>query len=62
MPRFPRIHTTCVNRDIRAIETAMDEVHDITGWRRIMSAAGTPQLSGRGYEKTKVGPKGYSWC
>ena len=25
-----------------------DEVHDRTGWRRIVSAAATPQLSGTG--------------
>ena len=35
----------CVNRDMRAIETTKDEVHDRTGWRRIVSAAATPQPS-----------------
>ena len=38
----------CVNRDMRAIGTMKDEVHDRTGWRRIVSAAATPQLSGSG--------------
>ena len=33
----------CVNRDMRAIGTTKDEVHDRTGWRRIVSAAATPQ-------------------
>ena len=28
----------CVNRDMRAIGTTKDEVHCITGWRRIVSA------------------------
>ncbi len=28
-----------VNRDIRAIGTTKNEVHDRTGWRRIVSAA-----------------------
>ena len=36
----------CVNRDMRAIGTTKDEVHDRTGWRRIVSAAATPQSSG----------------
>ena len=36
----------CVNRDMRAIGTTLDEVHDRIGWRRIVSAAATPQLSG----------------
>ena len=34
-----------VNRDMRAIGTTKDEVHDRTGWRRIVSAAATPQPS-----------------
>ena len=36
----------CVNRDIRAIGTTKDEIHDRTDWRRIiiMSAATTLQL------------------
>ena len=34
------------NRDMRAIETTKYEVHDRTGWRRIVSAAATPQLDG----------------
>ena len=38
----------CVNRDMRAIGTTKDEVHDITSWRRIVSAAATPQPSGSG--------------
>ena len=38
----------CVNRDMRAIATTKDEVHDRTGWRRIVSAAATPQPSGSG--------------
>ena len=33
----------CVNRDMRAIGTTKDEVHDRTGWRRIESATATPQ-------------------
>ena len=35
-----------VNRDMRAIGTTKDYVHDRTGWRRIGSAATTPQPSG----------------
>ena len=31
----------CVNRDMRAIGNTKDEVHDRTGWRRIVSAAAT---------------------
>ena len=38
----------CVSRDITAIGTTKDEVHDRTGWRRIVSAAATPQPSGSG--------------
>ena len=40
----------CVNRDMRAIYigTTKDEVHDRTGWRRIVFAAATPQPSGSG--------------
>ena len=38
----------CVNRDMRAIGTTKDEVHDRTGWRRIVSAAATTQRSGSG--------------
>ena len=38
----------CVNRDMRAIGMTKDEVHDRTGWRRIVSAAATPQPSGSG--------------
>ena len=38
----------CVNRDMRAIGTTSDEVHDRNGWRRIVSAAATPQPSGSG--------------
>ena len=38
----------CVNRNMRAIETTTNEVHDRTGWRRIVSAAATPQPSGSG--------------
>ena len=37
-----------VNRDMRAIGTMKDEVHDRTDWRRIVSAASTPQPSGSG--------------
>ena len=37
-----------VNRDMRAIGTTSDMVHDRTGWRRIVSAAATPQPSGIG--------------
>ena len=33
----------CVNRDMRAIGTTKYEVHDRTGWRRIVSGAATPQ-------------------
>ena len=44
----------CVNRDMRAIGTTSDKVHDRTGWRRIVSAAATPQPSGSGYEKEKT--------
>ena len=38
----------CVNRDMGAIRTTKDEVIDRTGWRRIVSAAATPPLSGSG--------------
>ena len=38
----------CVNRDMGAIGTTKDEVHGRTGWRRIVSAAATPQPSGSG--------------
>ena len=38
----------CVNRDMRAIGTTKDEVHERTGWRRIVFAATTPQPSGSG--------------
>ena len=38
----------CVYRDMRAIGTTKDEVHDRTGWRRIISVAATPQPSGSG--------------
>ena len=38
----------CVNGDKRAIGTTKDEVHDKTGWRRIVSAAATPQPCGSG--------------
>ena len=38
----------CVNRDMRAIGKRNDEVHDRTGWRGIVSAAATSQLSGSG--------------
>ena len=38
----------CFNRDMRAIGTTKDEVHDRTGWRRIVYAAATPQSSGSG--------------
>ena len=38
----------CVNRDMRAIGTTKDEVHDRTGWRIIVSAAATTQPSGSG--------------
>ena len=38
----------CINRDMRAIGMTKDEVHDRTGWRRIVSAAATPQPSGGG--------------
>ena len=40
----------CVNRDMRAIGTTKYEVHDKTGWRRIVSAAATPQPGGRGWK------------
>ena len=47
---YPReeIEDDCVNRDMRAIGTTKDEVHDRTGWRRIVSAAATPDPSGSG--------------
>ena len=43
----------CINRDMRATGTTKDEVHDRTGWRRIVSAAATPQPSGSGYQRKK---------
>ena len=44
----------CVNRDMRAIGKTKDEVHGRTGWRRIVSAAATPQTSRRGLKKKNV--------
>ena len=38
----------CVNRDVRAIGTTEDEVHDRTSWMRIVYAAVTQQPSGSG--------------
>ena len=38
---------------MRAIGTTSDEVHDITGWRRIVSAAATPQSSVSGYRRRR---------
>ena len=43
----------CVNRDMRAIGMTKDEVHDRTGWRRIVSAAATLQPRGSGWKKKK---------
>ena len=43
----------CVTRDMIAIGTTNDEVHDRIGWRRIVSAAATPQPSGRGLKNNK---------
>ena len=43
----------CVNRDMRAIEATVDEVHAKSGWRKIVSAAATRQLSGSGLKKKK---------
>ena len=37
-----------VYRDMRALGTTTDGVHDRTGWRRIVSTAANPQLSGSG--------------
>ena len=37
-----------VSTGTRAIETTTDEVHDRTGWRRLVSAAAAPQPSGSG--------------
>ena len=49
----------CVNRDMRAIGTTKDEVHDLTGWRRIVSAAATPQPTGSGSKKKNS--ECYNW-
>ena len=38
----------CVNRDMSASGTMKHEVHGRTGWRRLVSAAATPQPSGSG--------------
>ena len=38
----------CFNQDLRATGATQVEGHDRTGWRRILSAAETPQLSGSG--------------
>ena len=46
--RPKQIWMNCVNRDTRAIGTTKDEIHDRSGWRRIVSAAATPQPSGSG--------------
>ena len=50
----------CVNRDMRAIGATKDEVHDRTGWMRIVSAAATPQFSGSGERegRREVGREG----
>ena len=51
---FPPHHLRwmdCVNRHMRAIGTTKDEVHDRTGWRRSVCAAGTPQPSGSSWKK-----------
>ena len=45
----------CVNRDMKAIETTKDEVHDITCWRRIVSATAAPQLSRSGLKNNNMG-------
>ena len=42
------IATHDMTRDMRAIRTTENEVHDRTGWSIIESSAATPQLSGRG--------------
>ena len=42
----PAIWMDCVNRDMIAIGTTKVEVHDITGWRRIVSATATQHPSG----------------
>ena len=44
----------CVNRDMRAIGTTKDEVHDRIVWRRIVSAAATPHPSVSGLKKQKM--------
>ena len=36
----------CVNRDMRVIGTTKDEVHDRTGWKRILSATPQPSWGG----------------
>ena len=38
----------CVNRDIRDIATTKYDIHDRTGWMRIVSSTATPQPSGSG--------------
>ena len=45
----------CVNRDMRAIGSTKYEFHDRTSWRRIVSAAATPQPSESGLKKKKSG-------
>ena len=55
----------CFNRDMTAIGTTKDEVHDRTGWRRIESTAGIPQPSfspaARGGNLVKNTPKPGYW-
>ena len=47
----------CVNRDMRAIGTTKDEVHDRTGWRRIVSAAVTHSQVGAARRRRITGTK-----
>ena len=46
-----------VNRDMRAIGTTKDEVHDRTGWRRIVSAAVTHSQVGAARRRRITGTK-----
>ena len=49
-----------VNRDMRAIGTTRVEVHDTTGWRRIVYVVEVPQLSGSDQKKKKKKHYSYS--
>ena len=44
----------CAKRDMRAVGTTQDEVHDRTGWRRIVSAAATHNQVGAARRRRRL--------